>query len=175
VAYLIAFLNLKSCRFFKDFLIKGRQVKESTAKKLNKAWVHTKKWAKQGQKIAKQGKNKAFAFTANKLSELSGAVTHPGMKSFFRNLAHRLNRNVTIDEGGNTSQVAIESSTRPSRKRNTNQVRSVCGKIFIPFICNVIHFRYAMLAWILQYLPTQQDSKRLPQSLLCLSGNESSF
>ncbi len=114
-------------RYFQDCLLKGKQVKESSVKVIYKAWTFTKKWAKHGQKIAKQSKNKAFTFTANKLVILSGRVAHQGTKVFLKKCANRLSRGVTIEERGNTSQeVVIESSTRPSRKRNTNQVRTFC-------------------------------------------------
>ena len=125
VAVFVDFVSLTPCRYFQDFLMKGKQVGGSAAKKMNQAWIHGKKWAKKGQRIARHAKNKVFAFTGNKFLELSGTVTHPRMKLLFRNLALRCNRGVTIAEGGNTSQeVVVESSTRPSRKRTTNQVRS---------------------------------------------------
>ena len=105
--------------------MKGMEVKVSAAKRMNKAWIEGKKWARKGQKFVKQTKNKAFAFTANKLLAFSEAVTHPGTRVILRKLAHRFNRGVTIEENGNTSQQpVVENSTRPSRKRNTNHVRN---------------------------------------------------
>jgi hypothetical protein len=106
--------------------MKGMEVKESAAKRLNKAWNHGKKVAAKSLKAFKQTKNKAFTFTATKLFAISGIVTHPGTQVFLRNLATRFNRGVTIEEIGNTiQQPAIENSTRMSRKRNTNHVRNI--------------------------------------------------
>jgi hypothetical protein len=72
--------------------MKGQQLKEFTAKSLNKTWIRGKKLAKRGQKIVKQGKNKAFSFTANRLVALSGTVTNPRIQSFLKRMAQRFSR-----------------------------------------------------------------------------------
>lgn len=175
-------------RFFQEFLIKGQQLKESTAKSLNKTWIRGKKLAKEGQKIVKLGKNKAFAFTANKLLALSGTVTHPKIQSFLRRMAQRFSRSVTIEEHGNDNQeLAIADSTRVSRKRNTNQVRGVSVIICLltlnfPFRLHEylrfrhgIRCRFDMLAWNLLFLQMLLNVRLLPPFLRCRLVNGSSF
>ncbi len=100
-------------------------MKETAAKKASKAWIQGKKLAVKGQKLVKKGKNKALTYTANQLEALSGIVTHPGTKAFLRTLSRTLNRGVTIEDGASTVQeIVVQESTRPSRKRATNQVFS---------------------------------------------------
>jgi hypothetical protein len=94
--------------------------------------------ARRGQKIVKLGKNKAFAFTANKLLALSGTVANPKIQSFLRRMAQRFSRSVTIEAHGNENQeVVIADSTRVSRKRNTNQVRGV--SVIVCFLTFRLH------------------------------------
>jgi hypothetical protein len=175
-------------RFLQEFLIKGQQLKESTAKSFNKTWIRGKKLAKGGQKIVKLGKNKAFAFTANKLLELSGTVTHPKIQSFLRRMAQRFSRSVTIEEHGNDNrELAIADSTRVSRKRNTNQVRGV--SVIVCFLTlnfpfrlheylrfrHGIRCRFDMLAWNLLFLQMLLNARLLPPFLRCRLVNGSSF
>ncbi len=105
--------------------MKGQQLKEFTAKSLNKTWIRGKKLAKRGQKIVKQGKNKAFSFTANRLVALSGTVTNPRIQSFLKRMAQRFSRSVTMEEHVDGQEIVIANSTRVSRRRNTNNVRRV--------------------------------------------------
>jgi hypothetical protein len=114
------------------------EIKVSAVKKINKAWNHGKKWAAKSQKVIKQTKNKAVAFTAAKLLALSVIVTHPRARLLLRNLATRFNRGVTIEERGNASQQpAVETSTRMSRKRNTNQVSCVLDHVELCLLQNL--------------------------------------
>jgi hypothetical protein len=109
-----------------DFLLKTKQVKDTAAKEVSKAWIQGKKLALKGQKIVKKGKNNALTYTANRLVALSGIVTHPGTQALLRNLARTFNRGVTIEDAANTHQEAIlQVAPRQSKKRTTNQVPSV--------------------------------------------------